>query len=110
MCLKLLDDKHEGNVSLIVVTGGFGARLFFNTSIIKGHQVGDSFWLYHRLLYAREVNSSIATDDATQGKKSRERHKLTSDKVHECSFKKQSQTNKHVLPAFARSYTVCQVT
>lgn len=39
------------------------------TSNIKGPLVGDLFWLYHRLLYATEVNSLLATGHEQQKKK-----------------------------------------
>lgn len=61
MPLKILNDKLvfvvlEPNSSLV-------------TSNIKGLLVGDLFWLYHRLLYANEVNSFIGTDDESQTNK-----------------------------------------
>ncbi len=62
------------------------------TSNIKGLLVGDLFWLYHRLSYETEVNSFIATDESQKKKI----NTLNSDKVHECSFKKQSGTNKYI--------------
>lgn len=77
---KWLYDVLEPNSSLV-------------TSNIKGLLVGDLFWLYHRLLYANAVKETHPQQQMTNQKKKR---KINSDKVHKCSFKKQSGTNKYI--------------
>lgn len=75
MPLKILNDKLVFALVLGLCLSFWSQTTSLVTSNIKGLLVGGLFWLYHRLLYANEVISFIATDDESQTNKQTNKQK-----------------------------------